>query len=164
MASLNRVLLIGNLGRDPEVRFSQDGKKIVNMSVACSESWKDKNSGEKREKTEWVRVVIFNDRMADVAEKYLKKGSQVYLEGKMQTRRWTDQSGVEKYTTEVVLQNFDGKLILLGGRGEGGRRDDGDSREPARGGGGGEFNNGGNTNTYNDLDDEIPFVTRWGLR
>lgn len=158
MASLNKVMLIGNLGRDPEVRNTQDGKKIVNMSVACSESWKDKHTGERKEKTEWVRVVIFNEGLASVAERYLKKGSQVYLEGKMQTRKWTDQSGAEKYTTEVVLQNFDGKLVMLGGKNEGGgRRDDDDSgteRTAADAAGYGRGATGGNKD---DLDDEIPF-------
>jgi len=158
--SLNEVTIIGHLGRDPEVRFSQDGKKIVNMSIACSESWKDKHSGERKEKTEWIRVVIFNDGLAGIAEKYLKKGSRVFLRGKLQTRKWTDQSGVEKYTTEVVLQNFDGKLLMLDGRGDGGaRRDD----EGEHSGGGGEVSGteaagyGRGGARYNDLDEEIPF-------
>src|SRR5579885_1247069 len=104
--SVNKVILVGNLGRDPEVRSTQDGRKIVNLSIATSENWKDKNSGERREKTEWHRVVIFNENLGRVAEQYLKKGSKVYIEGQLQTRKYTDQAGVEKYSTEVVLQNF----------------------------------------------------------
>ena len=111
--SVNRVILVGNLGRDPEVRTSQGGDKIVNLSVATSERWKDKTTGEPREKTEWHRVTIFNDRLGDVAEKYLRKGSKVYLEGQLQTRKWTDQSGVEKYTTEIILGKYRGELTLL---------------------------------------------------
>lgn len=116
MASLNKVMLIGNLGKDPEVRHTQDGKAIVNLTLATSESWKDKATGEKKEKTEWHRVVIFNDGLAKVAEAYLKKGSTVYLEGQLQTRKWTDKDGVEKYSTEIVLQNFKGELVMLGGK------------------------------------------------
>lgn len=119
MASLNKVMLIGNLGKDPEVRHTQDGKAIVNLSVATAETWKDKNTGEKKEKTEWHRVVIFNDGLAKVAEAYLKKGSTVYLEGQLQTRKWTDKDGVEKYSTEIVLQNFKGEMVLLGGKTDG---------------------------------------------
>ena len=123
--SVNKVILIGNLGADPEVRATQDGRKIVNLRVATSENWKDKGSGERREKTEWHRVVIFNDRLADVAERYLRKGSKVYLEGQLQTRKWTDQGGQEKYSTEVVLQQFRGELTLLDGR-SGGEEGGGD--------------------------------------
>lgn len=112
--SVNKVILVGNLGRDPEVRTMQDGNKVVNLSLATSESWKDRNSGERRERTEWHRLVIFNEHLADVAEKYCRKGSRVYVEGQLQTRKWTDQSGAEKYTTEVVLQRFRGELQLLG--------------------------------------------------
>jgi single-strand DNA-binding protein len=164
--SVNKVILIGNLGRDPEVRHAQDGSKIVNLNLATSESWKDRNSGERKEKTEWHRVVIFNDRVADVAERYLKKGSKVYVEGSLQTRKWTDQSGAEKYSTEVVITRFKGDLTLLDGRGEGGGGYDAGpsgesdygapSRAPARapaGGGGG----GGGWEPPADLDDEIPF-------
>ena len=147
--SVNKVILIGNLGRDPEVRSTQAGDKVVNLSVATSERWKDKNTGEPREKTEWHRVVIFNDRLGDVAEKYLRKGSKVYIEGQLQTRKWTDQSGVEKYTTEVVLQRFRGELTMLDSKGEGGGGyagpdDAGESRStaPAK---------------RAELDDEIPF-------
>ena len=117
--SVNKVTLIGNLGRDPEVRAMQNGDKIVQLSVATSDRWKDKNSGEQRERTEWHRVVIFNDSLGKIAEQYLKKGSTVYLEGQLQTRKWTDQqSGQEKYTTEVVLQRYRGELTLLGSRSE----------------------------------------------
>ena len=117
--SVNKVTLVGNLGRDPEVRAMQNGDKIVQLSVATSDRWKDKNSGEQRERTEWHRVVIFNDALGKIAEQYLKKGSTVYLEGQLQTRKWTDQqSGQEKYTTEVVLQRYRGELTLLGSRSE----------------------------------------------
>jgi len=117
--SVNKVILVGNLGRDPEVRFSPDGGKIVTLSVATSESWKDKASGERRDRTEWHRVVVFNDKLAEVSEKYLKKGSKVYLEGQLQTRKWTDQQGQERYTTEVVLGRFRGELTMLDARGGG---------------------------------------------
>ena len=113
MGSINKVILVGNLGRDPEVRHSQDGNKIVNMSLATSESWTDKSSGERREKTEWHRVVIFNDRLGEIAEKYLKKGSKVYLEGQIQTRKWSGNDGQERYTTEVVINRFRGELTML---------------------------------------------------
>jgi single-strand DNA-binding protein len=160
--SVNKVILVGNLGRDPEVRSTQDGRKIVNLSVATSESWKDKSSGERREKTEWHRVVIFNENLAGIAERFLKKGSKVYLEGQLQTRKYTDQAGVEKYSTEVVLQNYRGELTLLDSRGGGGGGAGADDyAEPAvaaaggggRGGGGG----GGFPRSGGDLDDEIPF-------
>ena len=118
--SINKVILVGNLGRDPEVRSTQDGAKIVNLSLATSERWKDRNTGEQRERTEWHRVVIFNENLARVAEQYLRKGSTVYLEGQLQTRKWTDQQGVEKYTTEVVLARYRGELTMLGGRDAGG--------------------------------------------
>ncbi len=114
--SLNKVQLIGNLGRDPEMRQTQEGKKIATFSMATTESWKDKMTGERRDRTEWHRVVIFNERLAEIAEKYLRKGAKIYLEGQLQTRKWTDQQGVEKYTTEVVLSQFRGELTMLGGR------------------------------------------------
>lgn len=175
--SVNKVILVGNLGRDPEVRFSNDGSKIVNMSVATSESWKDRQSGERRERTEWHRVVIFNERLADVAERFLRKGSTVYVEGALQTRKWTDQSGVEKYTTEVVLQRFRGELTMLGSRAGGGVEggyggDDygqgatagqgfGGPADPQGGSTGPEWNSGGSGAgggvPGGDLDDEIPF-------
>lgn len=117
--SVNKVILIGNLGRDPEVRSFQNGGRVANLSVATSESWRDKASGERKERTEWHRVVIFNEKLVEVAEKYLKKGSKVYLEGQLETRKWTDQSGQEKYTTEVVLRPFRGELTMLDGRGAG---------------------------------------------
>lgn len=114
--SVNKVILVGNLGRDPEIRSTQDGLRIANLSVATSESWRDKNSGERKEKTEWHRVAIFNERLVDIVEKYLKKGSKVYIEGALQTRKWTDNAGQERYTTEVVLQRFRGELTMLDGR------------------------------------------------
>lgn len=124
--SVNKVTLIGNLGKDPEVRRMTSGDHIVNLSVATSESWKDKSSGERKEKSEWHRVVIFNKNLAEVAEKYLRKGSKVYLEGSLQTRKWTDKDGAEKYSTEVVLQNFNGTLVLLDGKKDGSAREPGD--------------------------------------
>jgi single-strand DNA-binding protein len=154
--SVNKVILVGNLGRDPEVRHTQDGSKIVHLSVATSERWRDRSSGENRERTEWHRVVIFNERLGEIAEKYLAKGRTVYLEGQLQTRKWTDQSGQERYTTEVVLQRFRGELTLLGGRGDdagiGGGPPDDEGPGPSGGGGGGRKSSG-----YDDLDDEIPF-------
>ncbi len=115
--SVNKVILVGNLGKDPEIRTMQNGSRVANITVATSESWKDKVSGERREKTEWHRVVIFNENLLSVAERFLRKGSKVYLEGQLETRKWTDQSGAEKYSTEVVLQRFRGELVLLDGRG-----------------------------------------------
>ena len=167
--SVNKVILVGNLGADPEIRRTQDGRPIANLSVATSESWRDKNSGERREKTEWHRVVIFNEGLCKVAENYLKKGSKVYIEGQLQTRKWTDQSGQDKYSTEVVLQGFNGNLTMLDGRNEGGggggsRGGDyggsgdfgGGSSGGDRGGsGGGGFGGGGGSSR--DLDDDIPF-------
>jgi len=111
--SVNKVILVGNLGRDPEVRNTQDGRKVVNLSLATSESWRDRQSGERKEKTEWHRVVIFNENLAEVAEKYLRKGAKVFIEGQLQTRKWQDQSGAEKYTTEIVLQRYRGELTML---------------------------------------------------
>lgn len=150
--SVNKVILLGNLGRDPEVRTTQDGTKIVNFTLATSERWRDKGSGEQRERTEWHRVVIFNENLARIAEQYLRKGSSVYVEGQLQTRKWTDQGGQERYTTEVVLQRFRGELTLLGGRGEGGRGDD-----ESRGDDGRDGSSGGSSGGPADLDDEIPF-------
>ena len=160
--SVNKVILVGNLGRDPEIRRTQDGRPIAQLSIATSESWRDKNTGERKEKTEWHRVVIFSEGLVRVAEQYLRKGSKVYLEGQLQTRKWQDQSGNDKYTTEVVLQRFRGELVLL------------DSRE---GGGGGrgafnedfgsdDFGGGGSSRPQSrpqpaafdtDLDDDVPF-------
>ncbi|HVJ33092.1 MAG TPA: single-stranded DNA-binding protein [Terriglobia bacterium] len=165
--SVNKVILIGNLGRDPEIRTTQDGTRVANLSIATSESWRDKGSGERREKTEWHRVVIFNDRLVDVAERYLKKGATVYIEGQLQTRKWTDQSGAEKYTTEVVLQKFRGELTMLGGRGDssgagGGEADAGYGNSGGGFGGGGSGSygggsSGGGSRGGSDLDDDIPF-------
>jgi len=115
MSSVNKVILVGNLGRDPEIRSTQAGARIANLSIATSERWKDKNSGESKEKTEWHRVVIFNDKLSSVCEAYLKKGSKVYIEGALETRKWTDQAGVEKYSTEIVLRQFKGELQMLDG-------------------------------------------------
>ncbi len=134
--SVNKVILVGNLGRDPEIRNTQDGAKIVQLSIATSERWKDRITGEPRERTEWHRVVIFNENLGRVAEQYLRKGSSVYLEGQLQTRKWTDQQGVEKYTTEVVLQRYRGELTLLGGRGDAAGGGFGDSAGGNMGGGG----------------------------
>ena len=117
--SVNKVTLIGNLGRDPEIKTMKSGDQVANLSIATSEKWRDKDSGDMREKTEWHRVVIFNEKLAEVAEKYLREGSSVYLEGQLQTRKWTDQQGQEKYTTEIVLQRYRGELTMLGGKGDG---------------------------------------------
>ena len=155
--SVNKVILVGNLGRDPEVRRSNDGNKIVNMSVATSETWNDRASGERKEKTEWHRVVIFDERLADVAEKYLKKGSKVYVEGQLQTRKWQGNDGQEKYTTEVVLSRFRGTLTMLDGRGGGGGGDDYGGGSGGGGGGYGGPSGGGGGRGGDDLDDEIPF-------
>jgi len=135
--SVNKVILVGNLGRDPEIRFTQSGQKIANMSIATSETWRDKQSGERREKTEWHRVVVFDERLADIVEKYIKKGSKVYLEGALQTRKWTGNDGIEKYTTEVVLQRFSGVLTMLDSAGDssgGGSYGGGDSGNDGGGG------------------------------
>ena len=165
--SVNKVTLIGNLGRDPEVRSTQDGMKIVNLSLATSENWKDRNSGERRERTEWHRVVIFNENLARVAEQYLRKGSKIYVEGQLQTRKWTDQNGQDRYTTEVVLQRYRGELTMLDGRGErgggGGYGGGGFNQDQGYGGGGGDMGGGGMgggaapVGGPSDLDDEIPF-------
>lgn len=166
--SVNKVILIGNLGRDPEVRNLQDGSRVANLSLATSETWRDKASGDRRERTEWHRVVIFNDRLVDVVERFLKKGAKVYIEGQLQTRKWTDQSGQEKYTTEIVLQRYRGELTMLDGRGGGGGAGAGEAVD--EGGAGGSQGTGGGTGTgggggrepargggAGDLDDEIPF-------
>ena len=166
--SVNKVILIGNLGRDPEIRSMQNGDRIANLSIATSEQWRDKASGERKEKTEWHRVVIFNDNLVKVAEQYLKKGSKVYIEGSIQTRKWSDQSGQEKYSTEIVLQKFRGELTMLDGRGDG-ERDSGGGGDYGGGYGGGSSGGGGfgggqrnqssgpRENFSADLDDEIPF-------
>ncbi|MCP4934714.1 MAG: single-stranded DNA-binding protein [bacterium] len=172
--SINKVTLIGNLGADPEIKHTQDGRPIANLSVATTETWRDKSSGEKREKTEWHRVVIFSEGLCRVVEQYLKKGSKVYLEGSLQTRKWQDQSGQDKYTTEVVLQNFGGTLVMLdtrqgagmsdsagGGYGGndqysgGGQGDSGSGQSNQTGSGGPSAPSGGSFEK--ELDDEIPF-------
>jgi single-strand DNA-binding protein len=141
--SVNKVILIGNLGRDPEVRSFQNGSKVVNLRIATSETWRDKTSGERKERTEWHSVAIFNEPLAKIAEQYLRKGSTVYLEGQLETRKWQDQAGADRYTTEVVLRPFSGALTLLGGKPDGGDREERQERQdtPIRG----------------DMDDEIPF-------
>ena len=160
--SVNKVILVGNLGRDPEVRSTQDGNKIVNLSLATSERWKDKNSGEQRERTEWHRVVIFNENLGRIAEQYLRKGSTCYIEGQLQTRKWADQQGVEKYTTEVVLQRFRGELTLLGGRAEPSSMVDSGGFSGGQVGYDQTPSSGGQASpppmrSANDLDDDIPF-------
>ena len=178
--SVNKVILVGNLGRDPEVRRLGSGEPVVNLRIATSETWRDKQSGERKERTEWHSVVIFNENLAKVAEQYLKKGSKVYIEGQLQTRKWQDQQGVEKYTTEIVLQRFRGELTILDSRGQGGSDEYGEggggsfedrssggasfgrqspmggggSRQPAMSGGG---SGGGSSRSSSHLDDDIPF-------
>jgi single-strand DNA-binding protein len=159
--SVNKVILVGNLGKDPEVRNAQSGLKIVNLTVATSDSWNDKASGERKEQTEWHRVVIMNDKLGEIAEKYLRKGSRVYLEGKLQTRKWTDQSGQDKYTTEVLIGRFGGELVLLDRNPNASSGDDYAPRaaapaaaaKPAAS----RAVGGWDTRPTNDLDDEIPF-------
>jgi single-strand DNA-binding protein len=155
--SVNKVILVGNLGKDPEVRRMQSGDPIVNLSLATSETWRDKASGERKEKTEWHRVVIFNKNLAEVAEKYLRKGSKVYVEGSLQTRKWTDKDGQEKYSTEVVLQNFRGELTMLDGKGGEGGGGGGGGRGSSYGGGGGSGEGPSSFDRSSDMDDEIPF-------
>lgn len=175
--SVNKVILIGNLGRDPEVRSFQNGGKVVNLRIATSETWRDKQSGERKERTEWHSVAIFNEALGRIAEQYLRKGSTVYIEGQLETRKWQDQSGQDKYTTEIVLRPYSGNLTLLGGRGEGGGSgggggydDRGGYDEGGSGGGGGYGGGGaqggrggfgggasGGGGGRSDMDDEIPF-------
>ena len=177
--SVNKVILVGNLGRDPESRSFQNGGKVVNLRIATSESWKDRNTGEKKEKTEWHSVAIFNEGLANVAERFLRKGSKVYIEGQLQTRKWQDQQGQDKYSTEIVLQGFNSVLTLLdgapggGGGGGGGSRGGGDDwgagggdsfagQSSSRGGGfgggsGGGARSGGGSSFPDDLDDDVPF-------
>ena len=169
--SVNKVILVGNLGRDPESRSFQNGGKVVNLRIATSENWKDRTTGERKEKTEWHSVAIFNENVGRIAEQYLRKGSKVYIEGQLQTRKWQDQQGADRYTTEIVIQNFNGTLTLLDGRSEGGGSGGGSS-----GGGGGSWNEedrGGGSNNFggssgagasrgggafdSDLDDDVPF-------
>ena len=160
--SVNKVILVGNLGADPEVRQTQDGRPIVNLRVATSENWRDKATGERREKTEWHRVVIFNENLARVAEQYLKKGSKVYIEGQLQTRKWQDQTGQDRYSTEVVLQQYRGELTMLDGRqrdgaGEGESRSGGDFGRSGPFAGAGASGGGKGASFDTELDDEIPF-------
>jgi single-strand DNA-binding protein len=155
--SVNKVILVGNLGRDPEIRSTQDGTRIANLSLATSENWRDRNTGERRERTEWHRVAIFNERLVDVAEKYLRKGSKVYIEGQLQTRKWTDQNGQDRYTTEVVLQRFRGELTMLDSRGGGGDFSDSGGGDYGGSGPSGGGPGGGSAPPGGDLDDEIPF-------
>ncbi|SOB80252.1 single-strand binding protein [Sphingomonas guangdongensis] len=176
--SVNKVILVGNLGRDPESRSFQNGGKVVNLRIATSESWKDKGSGERKEKTEWHSVAIFNEGLANVAERFLRKGSKVYIEGALQTRKWQDQQGQDRYSTEIVLQGFNSVLTMLdgpgGGQGGGGSQgggnwggDDDFAGQSSRGGSGGNFNSGGQRSGaaksndfgggYDDLDDDVPF-------
>ena len=174
--SVNKVILVGNLGRDPESRSFQNGGKVVNLRIATSETWKDKNSGERKEKTEWHSVAIFNEGLANVAERYLRKGSKVYIEGALQTRKWQDASGADKYSTEIVLQGFNSVLTMLdgapgggsGGGGGGGQRDDFGGNDDFGGGsssfgggasrGGGAPASGGSRSSFaDDLDDDVPF-------
>ena len=183
MAGVNKVIIVGNLGRDPEVRSFPNGGKVVNLRIATSETWRDRNSGERKERTEWHSVAIFNENLGKIAEQYLRKGSTVYIEGQLETRKWQDQSGADRYTTEIVLRQFRGELTLLGGRGEGGGSgggyddrggyDEGPQSGGSSGGGGGGYGrgSGGGGGGYGsggsggggggggrpDLDDEIPF-------
>ena len=154
--SVNKVILIGNLGPDPEIRQMQDGNPVVNLSIATSESWRDKASGERREKTEWHRVVIFNERLAEIAEKYLKKGLRIYVEGQLQTRKWTDAAGIEKYSTEIVLNRFRGDIQMLDRAGDSSdhsRVSDGDSAMDETN----LSNSETSKDSANNLDDDIPF-------
>jgi single-strand DNA-binding protein len=158
--SVNKVILVGNLGRDPEVRSMQDGRSMVNMSVATSDTWRDRQTGERKERTEWHRVVIFNEKLAEVAQKFVRKGSKVYVEGQLATRKWTDQSGQERYTTEVVVPRFGGALTMLDGRGGGGGGGGGEGGGPDDDFGGAPSGGGGRPATRGkggDLDDDIPF-------
>jgi single-strand DNA-binding protein len=157
--SVNKVILVGNLGKDPESRSMQSGDKVVNLSIATSESWKDKSSGERKEKTEWHRVVIWNQNIAKVAEDYLKKGSKVYIEGQLETRKWTDKDGVEKYSTEVVLRPYRGELTMLDTKSSGGGQSYQDNNDGGFGGGAqrAAASGGGSRGPVNDMDDDIPF-------
>jgi single-strand DNA-binding protein len=165
--SVNKVIIVGNLGRDPEVRSFQNGGKVVNLRIATTETWRDKQSGERKERTEWHSVAIFNEALGKVAEQYLKKGSTVYIEGQLETRKWQDQSGADRYTTEIVLRQYRGELTLLGGRdgggASGGGYDDRDAGYDGGGAAGGGYGGGGSRapagggGGRSDMDDEIPF-------
>lgn len=157
--SVNKVMLVGNLGSDPELRSTQAGSKIATLSLATGESWTDKQSGERRERVEWHKVVVFNDQVVGIAERYLRKGDKLYVEGALRTRKWTDNDGRDRYSTEVVIERFNGALVMLGspgGRGDGEQRHSTPRREPAPAGAGGGFGAGGG-----ELDDEIPFGPCW---
>lgn len=163
--SVNKVIIVGNLGRDPEVRSFPNGGKVVNLRIATSETWRDKNSGERKERTEWHSVAIFNENLAKIAEQYLRKGSTVYIEGQLETRKWQDQSGQDRYTTEIVLRQYRGELTLLGGRGDGAGGSGGGGYDDDRGSGGGYggggsgggFGGSGGGSGRSEMDDEIPF-------
>lgn len=157
--SVNKVILVGNLGRDPEIRQTQDGREIAHLAIATSESWKDRNTGERKEKTEWHRVVIFNEGLTNVAKNYLRKGAKVYIEGQLQTRKWVDQGGQEKYTTEIVLQGYGGQLAMLDSRngGTGGSAPAGGGYDAGAHSGGASSSGGYAPSHAPDLDDEIPF-------
>ena len=160
--SVNKVILVGNLGADPEIRSLNSGDRVANLRIATSETWRDKSSGERKEKTEWHRVVIFNENLVKVAENYLRKGAKVYIEGSIQTRKWTDQSGQEKFSTEIVLQKFRGELTMLGGRGEGAGAGAGEGGYDSGYSGGfssgpRQTSSGPKEEFSHDLDDEIPF-------
>lgn len=173
--SVNKVIIVGNLGRDPESRSFQNGGKVVNLRIATSENWKDRATGERKEKTEWHSVAIFNENIGRIAEQYLRKGSKVYIEGQLQTRKWQDQQGADRYTTEIVIQNFNGQLTLLDGRNEGGsgsgggsggggsyggddRGGGGSNNFGGSSGGGGNFGSGSGGGAFDsDLDDDVPF-------
>ncbi len=157
--SVNKVILVGNLGRDPEVRHTQDGNPVVNLSLATSENWRDQATGERRERTEWHRIVIFNEHLARVAEQYLRKGSKIYLEGQLQTRKWQDQSGQDRYTTEVVLRRFNGEFVMLDTRAGGAATEAGGTGDasPFDRGPSEPTSNGGTAAAAADFDDEIPF-------
>jgi len=151
--SVNKVILVGNLGKDPEIRSFQNGGRVANFSLATSENWKDKSTGEKKERTEWHRVSVLNDKLIEIVERYIKKGSKLYIEGQLETRKWTDKDGQEKYTTEVVLRPFRGEITMLDSKGAGAPAMSGGSDEPAFGGSSG----GGSIGSSADLDDTIPF-------
>ena len=158
--SVNKVIIVGNLGRDPEVRTFQGGGKVVNLRIATSESWRDKQSGERKDRTEWHSVAIFNENLAKIAEQYLRKGATVYIEGQLETRKWQDQSGADRYTTEIVLRQYRGELTLLGGKSD----DSGQSRgtDDQRGGQSSGYGAGGRPGGgHNDMDDSIPFCMEW---
>lgn len=149
MAGVNKVIIIGNVGKDPEIRQMQDGFKIANFSIATSESWKDKNTGERKEKTEWHRIAVMNERLSEIVEKYVRKGSKLYVEGQLQTRKWTDQSGMDRYTTEVVLGRFKGEITMLDSRNSGGSSDDGYSQSQPQ--------QSSEPSMPASIDDEMPF-------